>query len=333
MIEDALDAAIAEIAQASNEPFPFELQLITYTDPELWAMVRPEENGYAIHCNTGTEQSIQKLWSDVLIHDVLKGADGAYVAPLQVDDAPKTLAQVSLTWLMMHELMHIAMGHFDLIVEAEIVGLSSSRSTPSPHTDLAAQLGCDPVLIRHCLEMQADWQAGQLVLDAAKANNFTALRIRAVSIMAVVLLIERGNMQAGTLGRDHPSAMARFFTLMAGLFQRWMYERGNIKSDAETARVELSETPTEEELKAYFDGLVRPVVNDVIVIATALELTDLIADLRGDAALIRDIFTAQYGEDLSEDSFGSKGGKEWSRLIVLNEQIMQASGMRSEDQD
>lgn len=330
-LDACLQESLALFEAQIGEPFPAESKLTLQDDNAFWAMVRRSENGYAIHCNNGTEQSIRVLWDEVLIHQILRDHDGTFIGRLRKTNATEDLTRISLTWLMMHELMHISMGHFELIDELEIVGRSASKPSSPPKLDVAAQLGCEPLIIRHCLEMQADWQSGELLLSAVDPNDYAALRVHSVAIMAVIMLIERGNMLAGTQDRDHPSAAARFFMLMAGLFQRWMYERGTLKSRDETSRIDLDEAPNEEELKAYANGLVKPVVDDVIVIATAIGLKDFIADMRGDGAIFQDIFAAQYGEETSEDSFGSKGAKEWARLIVVNEQLMQLTRLREAD--
>lgn len=237
------------------------------------------------------------------------------------------LADLSLTWLLLHELMHAEMGHMAFAPEARLVevGLPAVRR----ERDIPAGLDeADLPLMDKCFEMQADSEATDVFLGLYDKNRWTDLRVQSVCIFVVMALIERENLGHGNKGVTHPRAGTRFFTLMGHLFQMWLYPNAKLETSSGDTIIKTPELPDAKEFEAYAHNVLTPLVGDAAYVAGFCGAGSFLEEIAGQGALFKDIFTAQYGEDLTEDSFLTDAGKEWLHLRTANEKMMAASGHR-----
>ncbi len=123
----------------------------------------------------------------------------------------------SIYWLILHELQHILLNHFELLDQFQICeggyppefGLVSHR--PARRDILE---GIDPedwYKIEPCLEMQADHDAIELMLDAYGPDGWDILRERAAAISAMMMLVERADAEREYEHSTHPRAATRIF--------------------------------------------------------------------------------------------------------------------------
>ena len=272
---------------------------------------------------------IDRIWDLLWETPVLttgKGFDHVRLDSRQIDGFEE-LAELSLIWLILHELMHVEMNHLSFSPEAQLieVGSPDRRSVPEIPVGLDA---VDLPLIDKCFEMQADSEATDVFLGSYNKDRWGDLRVKAVCIFVVMALVERENVQVGNVGMTHPKAGTRFFTLMGHLFQMWLYPNAVLDTSSGDTVVKTPEIPTEAEFKSYAHHVLTPLVGDAAYVAGFCDAHSFLKDIEGKGALFRDIFTAQYGEELTKDSFETAAGKEWLELRGINERMMIASGHR-----
>lgn len=236
-------------------------------------------------------------------------------------DGFEELADLSLTWLLLHEMMHAEMGHLAFAPEARLVEVGQ----PVIERERNFPAGIDEVdlpLMDKCFEMQADSEASDVFLGLYDNNRWDDLRVEAVCIFVVMALIERENVRLGNQGVTHPTAGTRFFTLMGHLFQMWLYPNATLETSSGDTIVKTSEAPDEEEFNAYAHAVLTPLVGDAAYVAGFCEAYAFLKDIGGAGELFQDVFVAQYAEQLDLDSFSTEAAKEWFELRALNEKIM-----------
>lgn len=157
----AVNSALDRYALFMGVPFPAEPKL-TITDTSAFeAVARLDgEHGLEIIVSTGVVRHVSDLWHKAMaISETLPEENRFNVG--HVDDA----IEMSLVWLMLHELNHYSSGHFQIVGSMGISEVDSKsqleltrRSTrePSPLEKLPTD---DAIAIRRYLELQADHDA------------------------------------------------------------------------------------------------------------------------------------------------------------------------------
>ena len=159
--EAALASALEILCDGGEDAVVSRPSLTMHHDDRFWAMTRLEADRFAIHVNAGTVKQIRELWQTLWPHGVFIDGDGKRLRSLTGNDGPDRLIHTSMKWLMLHELMHVEMGHFEFMDKAEIVGLASAQPAKSSKVKLPEHLGLDPLVVRHCFEMQAEPVCGR----------------------------------------------------------------------------------------------------------------------------------------------------------------------------
>lgn len=210
-------------------PYPAEARF-EFLDAD--GFVASVDEDALIQVSSGVIDRLDRLWRDVLQSQVLIREDGASI----LDAAePNRLADMSLTWLILHELMHVALGHVAMTGSmslAEIESISADDRAATPSADFLLALrehlpDVDASQLRKCAELQADCEASDVLLGVYAEERWDEIRIHACCIFAVMALIEGLNRESG---QTHPSAQARFFMLLGQLFQLWL--QPNVDLDA-----------------------------------------------------------------------------------------------------
>ncbi|MDH4992226.1 hypothetical protein QEZ48_15520 [Aquamicrobium lusatiense] len=322
-IREALETALIHIEEVMGQEPPVTPSLSVVDDPEFWAVAEMSDDGLHLRISTGTADRIHTLWTAALRETSVLGDDGP------ITDDVAFLTRVSLIWLILHEITHGELRHFAFMGDIGIsetdaprsLGLVSrvSESTAAP---IASFDGIERLQAEHCLELQADHEAGEYILEAWSPNEWDSLRVRSACIMAVMILIEQAEAVNAVVAPTHPKAATRRFQLMGHLATLWMIP-AQINAQAEGLSEPLSEDlPPDEVVQAYRAQVVLPVLADAAKLASVFNDDSVFLDLSELDNLFADITTAQLGLYVSENEFRTAGGKEWSRLATFSPKVM-----------
>lgn len=342
-LNQALTKSLALYGETVEESFPIPVQYELADTPSFLAEVELHADGYVISISRGCIAEIARLWENSWQSPIFSDANGERLPELgSTTTFPEWLADASLTWLILHELMHIHLGHLELIETGQLVETDVSDEENSGKK-AAAPMFCPPDIrkalksaltpreqskLRPCLELQADNDATEIMLGGFDEEHWQRMRISAVSIFVVMALIEKFNTKSDKASPTHPSAATRFFSLMGQLFQYWLYPGAELYSDGAASRVKTAREARGEEFNRYLSAVLIPLVNDVVFVATWAEARTFLIDLGDESAIFRDILDAQYSESLDPMNFKTNAAKEWCDLLPINEKILRAMGHR-----
>lgn len=324
----ALDVAIRQIGEVMGEPYGVEPRLTVWADDAFWALAEPDGGaGLHIQVSTGVADRITDLWRQALDQGAVLLREGK---PLATN--ADALSHVSVIWLMLHEISHFDLGHFAINGGAGIVEHSKARfiasradvkPAPIDALDPAHRLHVDP-----CLELQADHDAIELLLEAYSSGEWEVLRIRSACIFAVMILIEAEENEGDRSGTrfTHPRAATRIFQLFGHLSELWSIP-ARLKAQAE-GRAELSDDdlPSADEIDAYQRLVILPAFADALALARAGNAARVVDALGDPADFFADIDRASRGTALTEDDFQTEGSREWFRLQPVNQRILALMG-------
>lgn len=306
-----------------------QIDLCAETGSDFAVKVAEDDEGISLTITTGTLAEIDRIWDLLWETPVLTKGEGFERLAFQGQkiDGFESLADLSLTWLLLHEIMHAEMGHLAFAPEARLVEVG----IPEIENERDVPAGLDEAdlpLMDKCFEMQADSEATDVFLGLYDKDRWDDLRVQAVCIFVIMALIERENVRFGNEGVTHPKAGTRFFTLIAHLFQMWLYPNATLDTSSGDTIIKTLEAPDEEEFNAYAHAVLTPLVGDAAYVAGFCEAHAFLKDIGGAGELFQDVFTAQYAEELTSDTFATQAGKEWLELRAINEKMMNASGHR-----
>lgn len=186
----------------------------------FYAYVFPLGEGLGIDTCTGTADQISKAWKRALDLSTKLPPE----RQIELLGHPDHAADMSLRWLMQHELNHFAIGHFKITGSAGLLeagdptgfGIATQGAAP-PELPVESFLTEDEEhWLSYCLELQADQDATEIFLGAYSAENWKLFRYYATSVLMVILIIEREE-QGKETSRSHPFAETRLFMLLAYL--------------------------------------------------------------------------------------------------------------------
>lgn len=303
------------LRQAAGEAPRVAAKLIVENEPDFAASVTGEDG--RIRISTGAVQRLDNLWSLLWPTALLAGARGA--------TSPAGCADLSLTWLLLHELMHVRLRHHRLLNGARLVEVGTPNDV---RQEPVAALGMllDPSRLSRCLELQADDDASRVFLGAYDEADAADFRARAVAIFVVMALIERENARLGNRNVTHPAAVTRLFMLMATMMTVW----GDAEADRDIrddghAYIPASALPADR-LDTYLETVFRPVLNDAALIISAAGATTFIDDLQDEGPLLRDLTTVLFEPELSPDLLTTQAAKEWLDLAPTNQKLLRFLG-------
>lgn len=343
-LTQALDFALTRYQDGLGTKFPWSVEVKLAESLEFHAEVAKADIGFVILVSSGCINHIDKLWRDAWQSPIFFDDKGERLDVFgDTDIVPDQLASDSLTWLMLHELMHISLRHLDILgtshlVETEVAGKNNIYVDDAeqylPHVSgtkiLVGEILTAGELshLRPSLEMQADGEATEIMLGAFHEDSWQQLRIDAVCIFVVMALIEKANSQSQTKGNTHPSAATRFFTLMAQLFQFWLYPGAKLITNDGESFVQTAKKPNPTDFERYSKAVLVPLVNDAVYVAMWAEAKTFLVDLGDKSELFRDIFTIQYADDLETAELKTNAARMWRELHPINEKILIAMGLR-----
>jgi len=264
--------------------------------------------------NTSFSASIQ-CYDDIVLR-ISKGCAQA-LEHLQKSCSAKFKTETALEWLILHELHHADLGHFEILDGRPVLNLVT-RGSASPRA-LKTIPRWDWPKVSPCLELQADHDALEMMLGDYSASDWASVRTQATSIAAIMVLIEKAGSGNGDKPSTHPHAATRIFQLLGHVAEMWSipaFAKAKARCE-ETIRGE--DLPPQVEVQAFTSEVVLPVFWDAVALAKAADAKSIIADLGSPEDFFADIGRAKLGQwaDLV-----TVGAKEWATLKEANEVIL-----------
>ena len=220
-------------------------------------------------------------------------------------------------WLILHEMHHADLGHFEVLDGVPALNLvTRGNASPwvlntIPHEDWHK--------IAPCLELQADHDALEMMLDDYSVAQWDDTRTQATSIAVVMVLLENADGGDGDKASTHPHAATRIFQLLGHVAEMWSipaHAKANARGEGAIRDEDL---PSEVEVQAFTSEVVLPVFWDAVALAEAAEAKSIIADLGSSEDFFADIGRAKLGQ---WDKLVTVGAKEWATLKDVNEAIL-----------
>lgn len=317
IIEVAIGAALSQYEMTMGEEFPTVPQLLLVEDDDFWAEAAVRKGALVISVTEGLIETVSAFWGNIITkqdsapeHDPIPGT---------ADD----LTHTSLVWLFLHELHHYQMGHFDITGRFNISEAKDANSfgalTRASQTLTPALANVPPEdlpKVEPCLEMQADHDAIEMVLDAYSPDGWHIIRARTAAIAAMMVLIEREDAKRGHDLSSHPKAATRVFQLICHVMQMPKVEEIIAKQHPELGID--PHIPNDDELTSYNRKISRPVFFDALELANAAGAESITTDLSTPETFFHDIGLARIGNRTSFDGMLTVGSKQWAELIDFN---------------
>lgn len=314
-LNTAYQAALDRYQMIMEEAFPAQSILTTHSTSDFVALARPMKNGVEIVVSKGVVDDVTVLWQKVIkLSDSMP--EGTQLNVLNVDDA----IDASLMWLILHELHHEQIGHLELIGPAGIsetalkaeLGLTS-RSAAKPSA-LDGMTKVKSHAIKRCLELQADHDALEIILDHYSDQGWEYVRFYMAAAMAMMVLIDQQD-EADDDDRTHPYAETRAFQLVGILSQLW---KPTSTSDWEQ--------PDDDEIQKFYEEVVVPSVADFFVIATAAGQSNIVQSWDDVDAFFDDILLLQDPDNPDLNNLKTKGAREYASLALTNQEAIELLG-------
>jgi hypothetical protein len=170
-----------------------------------------------------------------------------------------------------------------------------------------------------CLELQADHDATELMLDRYSREGWNELRAKIASISAVMVLIEKADEENAIERSTHPKAATRIFQLLGHVTDMWTLPAVLKARELGLDRIDPDDLPPDDEVLAFSKEVIMPVYQDAVALAETANAQSIIADMGKLEDFITDIRRAKLGQ---WDDLVTVGAKEWAELKDANEQIL-----------
>ncbi len=303
-----------------GEAFPVVPELLPVEDDEFWGVAEAKGDTVSISVSTGIVQTLTDLWDKAADDtDLLNGVGN----PFQIDN--NEMVHLGLVWLMLHELHHFQMGHFVFTGKLSLTeanapkryGVAQRASTQVSAYDHIPEE--DWPKVEPCLELQADHDAMEMLIDAYSKDGWEIIRTRTAAISAMMMLIEREDTKRDSPGTSHPKAATRIFQLLGHVIEMPL-----IQAKLAQARPEQnldSAIPPDEEQSAYNREVTIPSFFDAVNLARIVD-TDTIREDLGEAQdFFQDVHVAKLGDPEQFQHLMTEGAVQWGELILLNRRL------------
>ena len=277
---------------------------------------------HIIQISEGLVERIEGLWVDASRDKTFAAGIGV---PFSVE--PEQMAYNSLVWLFLHEFQHIELNHFGLLGNSQI-----SETPDTPVFGIARradrQLGSMlrlPAEMRvatpQCLELQADHDAADLLLEAYSTEGWEDLRCKITAISGMMMLIERADAKYNDASLTHPKAATRIFQLLGHVTEMPLI-RAQVKAKQVGAKaVDPDDIPSADEIQAFGRAVTLPCFFDAVNLARVVEADTIRADLGDPADFFQDIATAKLVASDQLSRLKTSGAREWAKLVSINDRL------------
>ena len=320
----AFDTALAQYQEVMGQPVSAAPQFEAVDDSVFWAYVEEIAGGYEMQVSTGVVKMTAELWDAAFAGKEFIAGIGHSVMS---NDANMT--HISLVWLMLHELHHIDLNHFDLSDSFRI-----AETNNAPQFNLVRRVEAKPDLLATlpkdirdhaplCLELQADHDAAEMLIDAYSAEEWQSLRHRAMAISGMMMLIERENSQSDDGVKTHPMAATRVFQLLGHVAELPLIPAQAQARINGVTEINPDDLPPLKEQRAYGREVTLPCFFDAVHLARISGAENIQRDLGEPQDFFADIAIAKTGDPARFGDLTTKGAKEWADLVSTNEALKQ----------
>lgn len=230
-------------------------------------------------------------------------------------------------WIILHEISHLELGHFELLGRDEISKVDDAgsfgllvrdESVSSPLPELA---DIDYQLLERCLEMQADHEATDILLNECSLINIDELRLRIAAASAIMILIDVEDIKRNSKQTSHPKAATRIFQMLGHVCELPLIPvQAAALESGQT--VDVDAIPSEQDQQAFVKQVAIPAFYDAIELAKAADAQYIVDQLGDLSAFFDDVYLAKTNSDKGVDQFKTQGAKEWCQLKPLNERVL-----------
>lgn len=211
-----------------------------------------------------------------------------------------------ISWLILHELQHIELGHFAF---ADSFGIAQRRKPKRQPIDAIPQQLHSRVL--PSLELQADHDATELLLGAYSTVGWEELRQNVLAISAMMILIEIEEAKLDDDFQTHPKAATRIFQLLCH-FAELPLIAAQLADDP-------SLLPDANEVESFGREVTLPCYFDAVEIATNAGAQSIQADLGNPIDFFKDMEFVKLGHPSRYSELTTQGAKEWAQLWECSE--------------
>ncbi|UWR87836.1 hypothetical protein [Phaeobacter inhibens] len=328
-LQNVLDAAVERYNERVAAPIVATPSLRVIPTQAFYAHVFPLKEGLGIDASSGLLTHIAEAWEKALV--LSRGLP--INRQIELLGTESHAVEMSLRWLMQHELNHFAIGHFRITGSAGLLeagdprgyGVASQGTAPQDLVEIDLAEGETEEWTSYCLELQADQDATEIFLGAYSSENWVLFRYYAICILVVMLIIEREERGKET-SRTHPFAETRLFMLLA-----YLTELPFIPAYKQAEREGLDYVPEEylpsdSEISGYRAAVVEPVFASSQILAEAVGLAGFWEGLGGAEIFFADVETVLSQGHQPPEEFRTKGAKQWAELKPTNDKILRALG-------
>lgn len=277
---------------------------------------------HIIQISEGLVERIEALWADAIRDETFAAGIG-----VPFSSEPEQMAYNSLVWLFLHEFQHIELNHFDLLGDFQI---SETPNTPAFGIARRADRQLGPMLklpadmraaTPQCLELQADHDAADLLLEAYSTEGWEDLRCKITAISGMMMLIERADAKYNEESLTHPKAATRIFQLLGHVTEMPLI-RAQVKAKQTGAKaVDPDDIPSADEIQAFGRAVTLPCFFDAVNLARVVEADTIRADLGDPADFFQDIATAKLAASDQLSQLKTSGAREWAKLVSINDRL------------
>lgn len=230
-------------------------------------------------------------------------------------------------WLILHELSHFDLGHFELLGRDEIVEAGEQRSfglisrDESNSSPLPELVDIDYQLLERCLELQADHEALDIFLNECSHDNVEELRLRIAAASAMMVLIDIEDIKRNSKQTSHPKAATRIFQMLGHVCELPFLPE-QVSAIYQDRSIDPDVIPSEEVQQTFVKQVAIPAFYDAIALARAADAEYIVEQLGDLPAFFDDVYLAKTNSDSGTEQFKTQGAKEWCQLKPLNERIL-----------
>ncbi|MFY0624590.1 MAG: hypothetical protein JXQ89_23175, partial [Pelagimonas sp.] len=317
-----LATALQQMEELLGQPLAITPRLDVIDDSSFWALIELQAEDLCIRASTGVASTLAAFWDAAYASKTFLGGAGRPVTANKDD-----MLHLSLVWLMLHELQHFDLNHFDLM-GCPFVGetaqshqfaiASRAPAKPNPLPDFPIS---DLPKVPLCLELQADHDASELLLDAYSADEWESLRYRAMAISAVMMLIEQEDATNTAPLSTHPKAATRIFQLLGHITEMPLIPAQRIAIINGYDAIDPNDLPSNEEQTAYGKEVSIPCFFDAVNLAQIAGADSIRQDLGEAQDFFADVGIAKAADPEGFDAFKTNGARQWADLVLFNETL------------
>ena len=318
-LERALNAALAQYIETMGEAFSIVPLLDVVDDEGFWALAETDCGKFHIRVSSGTVNELTAFWESAFADpDFLAGFEQA------VDASAIEMTHIGLVWLMLHEMHHFQMKHFEFFGPDHLTethgtnrfGLVQRARKPSPPRSNMPKVDAEKVKL--CLEMQADHDATEMLLDAYSCDEWISLRVRVAGISAMMMLIERADIRHQPSSATHPKATTRIFQLLGHLIDMPMISTHVNIGSISGRSFDVGQLLSKDEHQHFVAQVVVPTFFDAIALAKVAAAKSITDDLGNATDFFHDVKVAKLTVGTRADDLITTGARQWADLVGRN---------------